>query len=363
MALQIILAQNPSELEAFYALEQMVYAHYPLHRSAYGDILPLLVQGRSPFCRHASVSPYLIMRSGQPAGRFAFVHDHNLPDYIQIAFFEALPGLQNLTEAIRSAAKQNYPRCSRMVVGLNAHLNYGAGFLLNRFDEQPLFELPYNPPYYQHYFAELKAGLMVTFRFPMQEFYAWGRKMRQKADLKGITVRSLDPEYFERDIGIYTELNNACFAGHPYWTDRTGAEDLELFLPLKAYLQADNLLFAEFQGRVLGFLFWMPDLNELLDGQEAPGEKQLERYESGFQFKRYRFYEIAVIPEHRGPATLALFLAMLTAVEKLGCIYGEGGIIFSENLASINMTRRYYQRVFGYRPEPWRRLAVYEAEL
>ncbi|MCB5270600.1 MAG: hypothetical protein LHW56_02010 [Candidatus Cloacimonetes bacterium] len=363
MSTKLIPVQTPAELDAFYRLGQEVYADYPLYRCGYGDILPLLVEGRSPFCEHADVTPYLIMRSGHPAGRFAFVHDRNLPDYAQIAFFEALPDIENLAELILKTAKQHYPLCSRLVVGLNGHVNYGAGFLLSRFDEVPIFELPYTPAYYRDYFADLTERQMHTFRYPMQEFYAWGERMRDRANLKGITVRGLDPKHFERDIGVYTELNNACFTEHPYWSNRSLAEDLELFRPLEAFLHKDNLLFAEYQGKAVGFLFWLPDLNELLDGQETPGEKQLEKYQSGFKFEQYRFHEIAVVPGFRGPATLALFLAMLVSVKKMGCVYGEGGIIFADNLASINMTKRYYQRVFGCLPEPWRRLAVYEAKL
>ena len=61
--------------------------------------------------------------------------------------------------------------------------------------------------------------------------------------------------------------------------------------------------------------------------------------------------------------TLALFLEMLVQVEALGCVWGEGGFIFEQNRASIIMTKRYYQRVYGIIPEPWRYLAVYETGL
>lgn len=361
MSIQLISAISPSELDAFYALEQEVYASYPLHRSGSGDMLPLLIEGVSPYCQHASVSPYLIMRSDQPMGRFCFIQDHHLPDYIQVSWFEALPGLEQLAEAILSAAKHNYPQCKRIVIGLNAHLNYGAGFLLNRFEEAPIFELPYSPAYYRDYFADLTERHMFTFRYRMPEFYAWGD--RQSTNLRRITVRNLSLQHLERDIGIYTELNNACFTQHPYWAQRSVEEDIELFRSLGAFLDPENLLFAEFEGKAVGFLFWLPDFNELLQKYESLGAEHLKQHQSGYQYRQYRFHEIAVRPGFRGPVSLALFLGMLASVKKLGCAYGEGGIIFAENQASLNMTKRYYQRVFGSLPEPWRRLAVYEAEL
>ena len=352
-----------SDLKAFYFIDKIIYKNYHLYRSAENDIMRLLIERTSHFCNHAAIDPFLIIEADQPVGRFALIRDQNLPDYVQVAFFEALPGIADLAINIKNRARELHNKCKYLVVGLNGHLNYGAGILLNKFDEAPVFELPYTPKYYPEYFKELNEKRMVTFHFNMKEFYEWGDKVRQNADLRGITVRRMDKKHLRRDIEIYTDLNNACFVDHPYWSTRSVEEDLELFRSLGSFLREENLLFAEFNGNSVGFLFWLPDFNELVKKNETLSLKHLIRYRITNRFITYRFSEIAVLPKFRGLATLALILNMLIPVQELGCRFGEGGFIFEENIESMTMTRRYLKRIFGRKIESYRQMAVYECEL
>lgn len=352
-----------SDRESFFAAAESVYAPYPQYRPAGNDIPRLMLEGVSPFCRHAVILPYLILDSDAVVGRFAFIQDEKLPGVVQVAWFEALPGIRGLAETIRNAAKKLFPRCNRLVVGLNGHLNYGAGFLLNRYEEAPVFDLSWTPPYYPRYFEGLHERRMVTFHTSTQLFYDWGARIGPTVDLKGITVRSLDLDNFEADVQIYTDLNNACFHAHPYWAERSGAEDSELFRTLGPFLRGENLLFALFEGKPVGYLLWLPDLNELLEGSESLGSEHLLKYQNGFRFRSYRFYEIAALPSYGGLATLSLFLAILPYLEALGCRYGEGGFIFEDNLPCIQMTRRFFQRALSQDLDPYRYLAVYESGL
>ena len=360
--MDLIPALTHNELESFYNLDKIVYEEYPLYRSTGSEIIHSLVTGKSLFCRHAEITPFLIIEADRSVGRFVLIHDYNLSDYAQVAFFEALPGITDLVEKIILKAQEYHPSCRKLVIGLNGHLNYGAGILLNRFNESPVYELPFNPEYYPNYFTTLDKKTIVTFRFQMKEFYQWGNEVRKVADLRGITVRNLKMDQYQKDIGIYTILNNACFIDHPYWSNRMVEEDLELFGPPGSFLKEENLLFAEYQGEPVGFLFWLPDLNELV-GKVKTSNLRKKRHEIPEQFYSYRFSEIAVLPKFRGIATLALILEMLIPVQKLGCQYGEGGFIFEENKQSVRMTKRYYKRIFGRDIDPFRYMAVYECEI
>lgn len=361
--MELVPVRTEIELDAFYQIENIVYADYPQFRSSYADIMHNMVEGKSSFCKHATVLPYLITKSGQVIGRFTFIHDQNLSNYVQVAFFEALPEIEDLAEEIKSTAGKLFSCCHYLVAGLNGHLNYGAGFLLNRFDETPIIELPFTPSYYPDYFRSFKEKRISTFHFNMEEFYSWGRRERKVAKPTGINVRIADSNELLRESKIYAELNNACFSQHLYWSDRTSEEDYEQFLSLGPFFRGEYLLFAEFNGQPVGYLFWLPDLNEILGKDELPGPKQLQIIQNGYKFNTYRYSEIAVLPKFRGFVTLALFLEMLVHVEKLGCIYGEGGIIFEENQASLAMFNRYYKRIYSCETEPYRNLAVYECEL
>jgi hypothetical protein len=310
------------------------------------------------------VEAYLIQEGDLTRGRFALIQDRNLPDYVQVSFFEALPGLNDIAGLISELARVRFPDCRKMVVGLNGHLNYGAGFLINTFDEAPVFGLPYNPEYYQDYFGALKSRTMVSFRFPTEPFFDYHRRMGPQPDLKGISVRKLNKKKLRRETEIYTSLNNACFGEHPYWAHRDVKEDFELFYPFRFLIREENLLFAERDGETIGFFLWYPDFNELVSGHRHLGLSHVLRYRYANPVQSFRFTEIAVLPGYlNSHAVQAMILHAVPYIRKQGITSGEGGFIFEENRSSMLMTRRFLERTTGGSLNPHRKYAVFETEL
>jgi len=348
----------------FYNITKEIYKSNIFYRSTEDDIIRLLIEGPSVFHQHAAVNSYILLEDDRTVGRFALVYDQKLPDYVQVSFFEALPGLTDLVEIILKQAKTLYPECNRIVVGLNGHLNYGAGILLSRFDEAPVFGLPYSPKYYQDYFKDLKKRTMVSYRFPTEPFFEYHKKMRGNLNLKGITVRKMNKKKLRQETEIYTYLNNACFPGHPFWADREVAEDFELFYPFRFLIKEENLLFAEMDGKPIGFFLWYPDFNQLVKGDQHLGLRHVLRYHFADPITTFRFTEIAVLPQYKvSPAVQAMILYATPYIKKLGYTHGEGGFIFEENRSSIAMTRRFLERATGEKLEPYRRYAVFEREI
>ena len=362
--MKISPVSTAKDFHSFFTISKEVYQDNPFYRATEADLVRKLVKGPTVFHAHASVKPYLITKSGKPVGRFALIHDRKLPDYVQIAFFEALPGLPDLAEQILSEARLAEPQCLKFVIGLSGHLNYSAGMLLNHFDEAPVFGLPYTPAYYPDYFSQFELQTMVSYRFPCRPFYEFMQDTDKAPDLGGITVRTLNKRRFKEDIGIYTALNNACFAQHPFWADRTVEEDLELFNPFRPLLREEYFLFAEYQGKPIGFLLWYPDFNELVKGQGQLNPLHIIKHRLRDPITTFRLTQIAVLPEHRiSKATLALILHMIPPIKKAGYQFGEGGFIFEDNSPCLNMSARFLQRGTGDILEPYRRYGMFEGEL
>ena len=349
------------ELRDFYNFSKEIYKDNIFYRSTEYDIIRLLIEGLSAFHNHASVNSYIVQEGDRIVGRFTLIHDQKLPEYVQVAFFEALPHLSDILKIIIKNAREKYPYCKRIVFGLNGHLNYGAGILLNAFDEAPVFGLPYNPEYYQDYFKDFTKRTMVSYRFPTEPFFEYHRKMGHNPDLKGITVRKMNKKRLRQETEIYTYLNNACFSGHPFWADRDVEEDFELFYPFRFLIKEENLLFAEKDGEPIGFFLWYPDFNQLVTGDQHLGLTHVLRYHFANPIKTFRFTEIAVLPGSKNShAVQAMILYAVPYIKKLGCTFGEGGFIFEENKNSIIMTRRFLERAMGERIEPHHRYAVFE---
>lgn len=378
MQVEARAVHSQKQLRRWYALARQVYRDQPAYRDGTSEIASWLIgrrfgqPGKSLFLRHAQVDAFLLWAGGQALGRFALIHDRRRPEDLQVSFFEAMPRLDGVVDAILLKARAMYPQCRRAVFGLDGHLNYACGFLLNRFDQPPLFGLPYTPPYYLDYFSALEREELVSYRFQNQGFYDLRRVVEPGLDLGEITVRLLDKNHFERDMDLYTQLNNACFGQHPHWADRSSDEDLELFSGFKHFLDASNLIFAEKNGQPVGFLLWYPDYNELLGPGEALGIKSLLRYRLrapshgllAHKLKSVRLTEIAVHPKHRSQKVLAaMTMRMIAEVEARAYSFTEGGFIFVDNKNSLGFTLNYIERAMGREPRPHRRYAVFLADL
>ena len=358
------LVTGKSGYKTFDKVSSDVYFGNKYFKGTEGSVEKLLLNSNSTFLKHSTIKMFVIDDDNKYVARFALIHDHRLLDYIQVSFFEAQAGLGDVFSLIKQEIKLHFPQCKKVVVGLNGHLNYGAGILLNHFEEAPLFGLPYNPAYYLGYFSSLQAHKMFTFRFSMETYSAWALSYSSQREMKGLTVRFMDKKNIEKESAIYTELNNKAFIKHPYWANRDDAEDLELFKPFKFLSDNENLIFAEIDGKPVGFFLWYPDFNQLVASQRDLNVMDVIKFRLGKPIDTFRFTEIGILPEYQGsPVALALINKSLPFLLKKAYKFCEGGFIFEENRASIAFVKRILQRCYGEKPNVYREFAVFETEL
>jgi GNAT superfamily N-acetyltransferase len=362
--MQIELIEGDRGYKLFEKVSTDVYSGNNYFKGTEGSVERLLLHSNSAFRNHSSVKMFVIRDGNDLVARFALIQDYRLADTVQLAFFEAQKGLGDIFSMIKKEIHRHFPHSKKVVVGLNGHLNYGAGILLNRFDEAPIFGLPYNPAYYANYFSGLHIRKMLTFRFSMETYTTWASTYKSQRQLKGLTVRFMDKKNIEKESAIYTELNNQAFVKHPYWANRDAAEDLELFKPFRHLLDNENLIIAEIDGKPVGFFLWYPDFNQLVNSQRDLNVLDVIKYRLGASIDTFRFTEIGIIPEYQGsPVALALINKSLPTLIKKGYQYCEGGFIFEENRASIAFVKRILQRCYGREPTAYREFATFETTL
>lgn len=358
------IVEGRSGYKTFAKVGAEVYQNNPFFRGTEGSVERLLLNSASAFKAHSSIKTFVVSDGNDLVARFALIHDHRLSDYVQVSFFEAQKGLGALFTLIKREITTHFPQCTKVVVGLNGHLNYGAGILLNHFDEAPLFGLPYNPAYYPDYFKDLHCRKMVTFRFGMEAYHDWALSYQKQRPVKGLTVRFMDKRNIKQESAIYTRLNNQAFTKHPYWANRDDEEDLELFNPFRYLLDNENLIFAEVDGTPVGFFLWYPDFNQLVSSQRDLNVFDLLKFRIKNSIDTFRFTEIGIVPQYQGSAVaLAMISQSLPYLLQKGYRYCEGGFIFEENRASIAFVKRSLQRCFGVESEPYREFAVFETTL
>jgi len=348
-------------------MSKLIYSNNKCFRRSNEDIVELLIKKKTAFKSHTEIQPYIIKIDSQVVGRFALINDTKNPDYVMVAFFEALPNIPYLSSEIVKLAKEHFSLCKKLCVGLDGHLNYGAGILLNKFDEVPSYGLAYTMPYYPEYFEGFSSNRLFTFQFPITKV----EKFHDAAlsNVKGITIRTIDKKKLSEEVKIYTALNNNSFHEHIFWAERKYEEDYELFNSFRHLIKNENLLFAEYMGKPIGFLLWFPDFNQLLRPRQllkanTPFSIDVLRYKLINPIKRIRLAEIAVIPEfHHKLVDLLLLKRMFSEAYKQGYRLCEGGFISETNINSLNLTSRYIERITHVKVEPYRTYAVFEKVL
>lgn len=356
--------EGRSAYKTFSNVATDVYKGNKYFRGTEASVERLLLNSTGAFKSHSTVKKFVVRDGNNMVARFALIHDHRLAEYIQVSFFEAQKGLGDIFTLIKKEISTHFPQCTKVVVGLNGHVNYGAGILLNRFDETPLFGLPYNPDYYAGYFENLQCRKMFTFRLSMESYNAWVQTYPVQRVLKGLTVRFMDKRNIKDESALYTLLNNQAFTKHPYWANRDNEEDLELFYPFRYLLDNENLIFAEVNGKPVGFYLWYPDFNQLVSTQRDLNVLDVIKFRLKSSIDTFRFTEFGIIPEYQGsPVALALVNKALPAVMEKGYQFCEGGFIFEENRASIAFVKRMIQRSHGGATEPYRQFATFETTL
>ena len=362
--MKIELIEGKSAYKTFEKVSTDVYTGNKYFRGTERSVEKLLLKSDNAFKNHSTIKKFVVSDRNNNVARFALIHDHRLPNYVQVSFFEAQKGLNNIWGIIKKEIQKHFPKCKKVVVGLNGHLNYGAGILLNRFDETPMFGLPYNPEYYPDYFSSLRSRKMVTYRFSMEAYISWAHNYTSQRELKGLSVRFMNKRNITKESAIYTQLNNQAFIKHPFWANRDEAEDLELFKPFRFLLDNENLIFAEMNGKPVGFFLWYPDFNQLVTSQRDLHVLDVIKYRIGKSMNTFRFTEIGILPEYQGsPVALALINKSLPKLIEKGYKYCEGGFIFEENRASIAFVKRILLRCYGKEPEVYRQYAIFEATL
>lgn len=362
--IQLVECKTAGEIRQYIDFTRSVYQNDPYYRDSLSPLLQMVLTGKSAFCRQVEeLSPILAAEDGKVLLAATLLYTKKLPGQLIVAFFEALPGAETALAALLAEAKK---RCYRaglnsIVFGLNGHVNYGLGMQTDHFDAVPCFGSAYNPDYYAGYFTAIpgiKIINMVSYHGGMQRLEEQGlisdEMLKRSA---AFSYRIADLSQLEREVDIYTELNNRCFADHPLYWERTAAEDMELFRPFKLFIGGENLILAEKEGQPVGFLLWYPDFNQLI----RPGKgMNLVTYVKNKLMKnsidRFKITEIGVLPEYQRTTVAAGLFAKCLELVRGRYAWGESGWILEDNTLS---------RAFGQRwgAEEYKHYQAYQLEI
>ena len=335
--MEAVLADNPKEQRRYLNFRKKLYKsgktfvdnNYFMIKEVFGK--------RTSFTDNKKIYPVNIVNEGEILCQGIIVYASELPEYIQICFFESL---DNQEEAVRLLTEKaiEYGRlykCSKLVVGLNGHVNYGLGFLSSHYDDKNSFSAGANPEYYNNYFKawgydeiKLNSYLIEAVDNRLDRYSAFINKLN-----RNYAFRCFDKRNFEYYTQIYTDLNNQAFAGHRYYFKRNYKEDAEMLKELFLFMKEDSLIFAFDNDKPVAFIMWYPDFNELADRGDIFGAKHFVR--NIFRNKKIRtakIMEYGVLEEYRSAGLpMGLINQVFLNIKNYGIDRVESSWILDEN--------------------------------
>lgn len=255
---------------------------YRLYRQSPNWVPPLLSEERkflqkrhNPFLLNNQVELFLCQRGGETVGRIAAIlnRDHQRHHRDRCGFFgmfECVNDPQVAKKLLQAASRWVRETGADTLRGpMSFSMNGIAGLLIDGFSKPPAVLMAYNLPYYQDLLEQL--GFRQVMRFFAYEvsnqtirFPRAGDRLEARLHDSGIRFRYMDFSQAERDMAIVIDLFNQAWADNWGFVPATLAEGMDDFKKMRQIAKEDLIIFAEKEGRPVGFSLSLPDINQAI---------------------------------------------------------------------------------------------------
>lgn len=326
---------------------------------------------------------FLAWRGEQPVGTIAaFInHRHNEFHNEHIGFFglfQVYDDQEAATALLETAA--DYVRG----LGYDAirgpasfSTNDECALLIEGFDGPPLLLMPYNYPYFQRlventpgfekvmdlysYYITLE-GVQSDDGQYLEKLFRVTRKNNAR---RRITVRPPDLKHLKQEFLTLKAIYNRAWDKNWGFVPFSDDELDEMVKELGQFFEPRLTFFAEVEGRPVGFLLGIPDMNQVLHkAYPRPGKPELLamlqalwHWKVRSKITRFRVMLLGVQENHRGLGVeSAMFAELYQSAVQMDWHYADGGWVLETNAPMQRL-------VEAYRAEPYRRYRFYERAL
>lgn len=347
--MEIKVAQQKDH-EVFADFQRRLFAGDPNYRDLQSRTVKGLLTGKAAIVHGSWLCPVMVTEGEEILGVCVLGIVDRMDDTLQIAFLdfrndERIIGC--LLDYCKAIARKK--GLSKILVGLNLHVNYGLGVLASSYDKPQSLGSAYNPSYYieqiERYIKPSEE--LVSYRNRIDALdLSISSRLRNYLE-QNFEVRKADFKDIRRTAEIYNTVNNSSFAHHKYYYPRRLEEDIELFQEFRPLLNEENLLFVYHKQEPVGFLLWYPDFNQCVEPGKSIGWSTVLRYRLGFaKMDTVKFTEIGVLPKYQNRGAVYPLLETCYQMTRERYTYVESGWIMRGNAGSEGIGLRFIQKEY-----------------
>ena len=287
--MQVKALDTPEEFARYVAFGQAVYGDNSPWVPPDAPHLIQLLSGEGGFGSHTQIQPFWVEAGDRILATVTAVtseaYDERWNERLgHLVFFEALPDQNEAVATLMRSTDQWFSARNCQGVRMSFLPGMQLGVTIDSYDEVPTVFHAFNPDYYHSY---IKNAGFVTERGVVQyqveftpELAQRYRDMVKRASESGIVVRSWNFDDLETETATFAALGNETFSAH--WGFMPLPEEVMRGFTVESrdFLIPEFMGFAEAEGRPVGFVYSVPDLNQALHPMR---DKALEEHFSEFQ--------------------------------------------------------------------------------
>lgn len=275
--IRIVPVDSNARLDAFFHVPHALYADDPHWSPPFSlEWKERLNPRKNPYFEHAEMRMWLAYRGHSPVGRISaqvdrLVEKHHGEAIGHIGFFESDNNVTT-SQALFGAAEDWLRKrgCARVLGPYNPSINEEPGVLINGHDMPPMMLMGHGRPYYPALFAD--AGYAKA-----KDLYAYYLDIRQEIlppTIKRLcdrmlrdgkfTLRRVSMRRYKQDLDTILAIFNDAWSENWGYLPMTDAELKHTADGLKLLIREELAYIAEADGRAIGMMVTLPNLNEIV---------------------------------------------------------------------------------------------------
>ncbi len=369
--LDIQPAVTRRDLRTFATFPWKIYRNDPLWvPPILPDRLKTLDPQKSPFFEHGYAEFFIARKNGRPVGTICAAVDDKANKAVNknecvFGFFECVDDPEVAEALLDHAAEWAQQKGLDSLYGpFNLDYEDGYGVLVGGMDRPPAIMCGHTKHIYQEYlenygFTPARGENLAFMRDltkdqdKLQEVIQFAEKVRKR---KNFTIRNADLSHWKEEVDVVYSLINPSLAhlpGHEPWQrealDNLMAPFVDLAIP-------ELILFAEHEGKPIGFFPALPNFNEVLihvNGLRYPWDYLKAAWYSRRKIKSASIKSVLVLPEYWGSGVaILLFAEMAKRLMEAGYEWVDLSITSADNPRTPYLADR-------IRAEVYKRYQVY----